>query len=249
MKLVCSSTEDYLEKIRPFLKTVNAFFPGDVYLITVACEVPAGYLDELPKVQALTISHEQNDGAPEGTNSVQHGSFLRVLPGVQDDDLIIYSDGDIILQRPFTTEEMGWLEAWEDNEVGVAWNSGPNEKLIDEARRLHPKVDEKLLANFWGEQIYREPCFNIGVTVARAKTWRRLYSAYMQDWQKACDTLAHRARQQWLVCYEIAAQGYSSIVLPFTFHTHQHYGLPFGVWMSDGVAWYANEPIAFRHRF
>lgn len=249
MILVCSSTEDYLPKIRPFLQTINAFFPGDAYLICVECEPPTGYLDGLPKVQALTITHAQNDGAPEGTNSIQHGSFLRVLPDVQDDDLIIYSDGDIVLQRPFTDEEMRWLDEWQDNEVGTSWNSGPNEKLIDEARRLQPKVNEELLINLWGQMVNREPCFNIGVTVARAKTWRRLYSAYMQDWQKACDTLGHRARQQWLVCYEMAALGLSTIILPFTFHTHQHYGLPFGTWLADGVAWYGNEPIAFRHRF
>ena len=246
LRLVCSTTADYFDSIKPYLTTVNAFFIGEATLFCVDCEPPAGYFDDIPRVSWQTITAEQNHGAPEGTNSIQHGSFVQFFP---DNDTIIYTDGDIIMQRPISFAEQVWMQRFPDGVVAAGWNSGHEEKLIHEALRLQPEVDADELRERFGSAIDIHPCFNIGVMVATRDTWQTIHNGYMEKWDLACETFAHRARQQWLVCQQLGELGIGYQVMPQWFHTHNHYGLPNGVYSHAGVACYDDRIICFRHHF
>lgn len=249
VQIVCSTTRDYWEKIRPYLTTLNAFGrPAISTVLGVETIPPEGYLDALPNLKFSPISDEENYGAPEGTSSIQHGSFVERL-SIPDDDVVIYTDGDILMQRGFSRLEWGLLQGWADDTVGVSWNSGPNEMLIHEAVRLSPRGTTPDIIAEWGDAVEIFPCYNIGVLIATGKTWRRIYDQYLRDWVRVGETFAHRARQQWLVSYEIAALGLRPTVLPYYIHTHAHYGLPEGVGIFSGLATVEDRVILFRHRF
>ncbi len=246
--IACSATENYLEQIKPYLVSLNTYSIAKNVLVCVGFEPPQEYFADLPRVEWVTITHEQNEGAPEGTNSIQHGSFIDLVSD-DDDDTIIYTDGDMIIQRPFTMAEQGYLRDMWQGEVGVSYNSGPSEMLIHEAMRLQPRGTELEVIKRWGDLIETEPCFNIGVLVARKKTWRAIHKYYMEMWKTASDYFQHRARQQWLVCYTMACLHLNRRIRPYSFHTHSHYGLPANFYLTNGVACHEDRIVMFRHHF
>lgn len=248
--IVCSSNEGYLPRMKSFLDTVvNLSGEGiKIWLVCVGCDVPEWVINDYPYITPVTITKEQNSGSPIETESVQHGSFLSVIDYAAN-DTIIYSDGDIVIQRPFTESELLWLKQFPKDTIGASWNSGEHEKLTTEGARLSPKMSEVELTNTWGQLIYHEPCFNVGVLVARGATWKKLYTAYMKDWQTACDSFYHQARQQWLICFERAYLGLKYQILPSVFHTHGHYNMPSGLYSINHIACIDGMVICFRHRF
>lgn len=251
MKIVCSTTENYLPNAENFLHTANAFATCKTVLMTVDFELDSEYFKERKwgNVYWSKITSEENLGAPEGTNSIQHGSFLPFVVG-EDAETIIYCDLDIIMQRPMSMAEYIWFSDLKEGTALVGWNSGPKEMLIHEAMRLNPKVTIEEFTSTWGRQIEYEPCFNIGVLIANSETWKKIYDRYMELWPLACGTMGHRARQQWLVCYVMAELSINREILPYYVHTHAHYGLPEGVYKTaNGVAGYDDKIILFRHRF
>lgn len=202
-------------------------------LISVGFETP-GY---------TPLTHEQNYGAPPETECIQHGSFLAALPGASD-DVLVYLDGDVTLQRPFDAGELAWLENFPESAVSAAWNR-VGETLAEEAVALGPKKSVADLAADWGG--FDMPCLNAGVVVARRSTWERAYETYMAHWLLAGESFVHQARQQWLMCWVWAALGLKLEIMPWTFHAHGHFGLKPGMEMrADGV--YADGKLAaLRH--
>lgn len=237
----------YFHHMEMYLNSLERCSPFQNYLVTVGFEISTGW--RWPHISQVGIETERNHGAPAETECIQHGSFLQALPG-DPDDVLVYTDGDITMQRRPHDDEIDWLANFPDNRVSAGWNSGPDETLLLEAARLHPRVQyEHELAARFGEMIYTAPCFNVGVCVARRSTWERIYHQYMLDWPLACETFGHAARQQWLICREFTALGLDIQVMPQTFHSHGHYGIPAGVTYSDcGGVLFAGQPVLLRHK-
>jgi len=249
IKLVCSTTEDYLEKTKPYLQTVNNLSKAENVIMTVDFIPDVTFFAELPHISWAKISHDENEGAPEGTHSIQHGSFIDKVSD-NDNDVLIYTDCDIVMQRPFSDVELLYFSTLPHNSVAVGWNSGPHEKLIHEALRLNMKMGVEELQSLWGDNVLTEPCFNIGVLAARKSTWRLMYNKYMEKWSAVGNTFGHRARQQWLMCWVMAELGLDRKIMPYWMHTHAHYGLPRGtVVYGNGIAGHQDRIILFRHRF
>lgn len=243
--LAFSANARYLDKIRPFAESVGAASPNTRnWLVCVECQPDY----TIPNVTAVTITREQNAGAPSETESIQHGSFLQVID-CEPDDTIIYCDGDMIMQRPFTPDEVKALEAVTFDTFLTSWNAGPNQTLLDEAMRLKPRGTDEDMVTQWGDGIATAPCFNIGVAVATANTWQFIYEAYTELWGKACYSFGHQARQQWLVSHIITQGDFEWGILPYEFHTHAHFQLPPGTIMINNVACIHDRVICFRHKF
>jgi hypothetical protein len=183
-------------------------------------------------------------GSPEYSASLQHGAFLPYVCG-HDDDVLIYTDGDIVMQRAPSKLERDTFEMLPADRVLAGYNSGPYDTLALEASRLGPRYDVATV--FDAEIVAKAPCFNIGVIAARRKTWARIHAAYLHYYEAALKLFAHPARQQWLVCYVMAELGIQVRVLPYTVHMHGCYELPkSGAW--DGqTATFDKEPVLFRH--
>lgn len=222
----------------PYLASLNANWPGPVNFLTVDSDAPPEFMERFPKVAAIRVPKVA--GSPEYSDSLQHGAFIDYVPG-DDDDVLIYTDGDIVLQRTPSQAEYAMLRRLPADAVACSWNSGPTETLADEAGRLFPRGD---VAAVFGD--LARPSYNIGVCAARRSTWERIRDEYMDWYDKALAVFAAPQRQQWLVSWTLSRLNLKVVILPYSTHTHGCYPLPAGV-SVNGTANYNGEPVLFRH--
>jgi len=64
---------------------------------------------------------------------LQHGEFLEALQ-CEPDDIIVFTDADMVMQRPMDENEVRMVGSLEDGDVAVGYNKGYDESLADEAR-------------------------------------------------------------------------------------------------------------------
>lgn len=232
---VTLATQSYLPKARAYLDSVAAHAGGidAMYLGCVgfqpAPELPAPWQSFI--VPDLWL--DERLGNP-GNGCIQHGSFLPYLPAGAD-DVIVVTDGDIVMQRALTDDERAMLLRWPEGVVGIGPNAGPDDTLADEARRISPRVPiAELGSRYWPGR--ESPfCGNAGVIVATRRTWLDLWARYLGLFAQARTLFGQIAVQQWTINLAIDRIGLA--VLPFSFHTHQHYGIPPGCEDRDGVAY------------
>jgi hypothetical protein len=239
MKLITACNEGYYRRMSPYLDSLKRHLDIPAVLVTV------GFEPEFCAIDHVHLTRLQNAGAPYETESPQHGAFLQVIDG-PDDETLIFTDGDIVLQRPLSAIEHAQLDYLE-GAVTCGWNSGPTETLQVEAARLYPRVTPMELLGRMGETV-NAPCYNIGVIAAKRATWQRIYEAYMPLWPVVTQAFGHPARQQWLVNYVIARLGIPVRLMPYSLHANGHYGIPPGVTLADGLAYYQGDMVAFRHK-
>lgn len=243
--LATAANQQYMQKIRPYLQSLGKITGVQLNLICVRCG-PPDYLPELPHIRAVTLTREQNYGAPGETESPQHGAWLQAVPG-KPDDVCIFTDGDVICQRDFSRRERADLERIPEGMLWATYNSGPRETLAIEGDRLLPKVSRDGRAEMW--RGYEErPCFNVGVLVGRRSTLEKLHAEYLKHWPRAGDTFGHCARQQWLMCWVAAELGMKVIIRPYSWHANGHYGVPPGVSVRRGFLVHDHRIVLFRHR-
>lgn len=257
LQLITASNAAYMVQMRPYLETLNAHAHGaDCYLICLDCEPPT-WLVELPNITPLRAAADTRYSPPE-TQSLQHGAWLDVVPGAPD-DVAIFTDGDLFMQRPFSDNERQGLAEWPAEAIGTSWNNGPSESLLYEALvKLQPKVSDGDFLARWGRVTVTSQVFNVGVLVGRRATLARLRALYEAQWDAIGECLAHKARQQWLLSYVLGChdrqehpddpEGFDTHILPYTFHMHYHYNLPDGALVGKaGEAYYQNQPVMFWH--
>lgn len=241
VRLVTHATPNWIENVTPYLESLNSNSPFENWLLVVNGNKDVPY-SMLPKVNHAVVP--QTPGAPEVTHSLQHGSFLPYVPG-PDEDVLIYTDGDIVMQRAPSASEYQMVSELPDNAVMVGYNSSPHETLALEASRLMPRIPD--IATVFNPSILsNSKCYNIGVIIAKRSTWRRIHEKYMELYPLAYQVFARQQRQQWLVCYVIALLNIRVQVLPYSFHMHGCFALPPGG-SVNGTANYNGEPVLFRH--
>jgi hypothetical protein len=106
--LVTAANAPYMERIAPYLHSIQAFawsFDRRV-LVTVGCRVDMP--SELEDIEAVPLPASQAVGHT-GNWCIQQGCFLDVL-GASDDDVLVFTDGDIVLQRPPVDDELAWKQ-------------------------------------------------------------------------------------------------------------------------------------------
>ena len=241
IRLVTACNAGYLGRMAPYLDSLRQSADFPVTLVSV------GFEATYPGIECVTLPRLLNAGSPLETESPQHGSFLQAMPG-DDDETLIFTDGDIIMQRALTLQEWAWLEEFPAGQVSFGWNSGPDETLEVEAARLFPRVTMDQLAGRLGSIVREAPCYNIGVFVAKWSTYWNIYEAYMPLWKIVTDAFQHPARQQWLVNYVIATLGIPVQRMSYALHANGHYGIPPGVSIENGTAYFDGQAVAFRHR-
>lgn len=241
VRLITHATRNYLPRMRPYLASLQAHSPFETWLLTVDCDAPEEFMADFPRVRALRVPVVP--GAPEYSASLQHGAWLPYVPG-EPHDLDLYTDGDIVLQRRPSPDELNWLTRIGAGEVACGYNSGPGETLALEATRLFPRRDP---AEVFGDTVRSTPCYNIGVIAARRGTWARIHDSYLTGYPDALALFGGPQRQQWLVCYVFGLLGLTVRVMPYSMHTHGCYALPEGAALEPGVLMFRGEPVLFRH--
>lgn len=242
--LVTAANRSYIDRIAPYLHTIAAH--GGAFdrriLVTVGCQVEMpeelGAIEAIPLPVALARGHT-------GNSCIQQGCHLDVL-GCADDDVIVFTDGDVRMQRGPTANELAWMRAIPPNTIALGWNAGPHDTLMDEASRIALDEPGRDLFRGW---LHRK-VYNVGVIICRAATYRRIYERYMQLWPSYAQHTPHYAANQFLMCVVMAGLGLHVWELPQSVHAHGCFGLPEGITEdADGQLWAGEDLVLFRHHW
>lgn len=242
MILVTGCNERYAHRINGYLATLETYADFPVY------QVGVGFMPErrFSKVTPVCITREQNAGAPPETECVQHGSFLAALPETRNFLGIMYTDGDLTMQRGLNADERQFLRL-RHGEVAIGYNGGEHETLLTEYHRLSAKKSPAEMSNLWGEDWSQRNIYNVGCIAATRGTWDYIYHLYMRHWQLACDCFVHQARQQWLISWIVSHLMVK--VMPWSLHAHGHFGLKPGMARQGEQIYHEGKLALFRHYF
>jgi len=245
LMLGSGATANYLARALPWIERVDRHSVGHNFFLCVDFDPPEELALRYPNVRFVRFDMA-SDRAPNPNFCLQHGSFLDAA-GAEQDDVVVFTDGDAFLQRPFTEAEIAWLGGVPRDVVALQWNAGLADNLFFEAQRIDPRTPleemDEVTLRVW-EAL---PCYNTGVFVARGGTYRRVYAEYCRRHDAIVAAFGHYARQQWLLSYVVGVCGFSVWRLPVSFHAHGHYGMPEGCREEDGMILFRDEPVAFRH--
>jgi hypothetical protein len=245
--LATGSDNNYLHRIQPYLASivVNSNFDHNVLAFLSDDTYDSG----TDKITVSNISPSMIR-AKNIYSCMQHGEFLHgdFFAGLNDNDVIFFTDGDITLQRPLTEDEDQEFRNLKDGDVYIGYNASPTDTLYDESTRISQIniTPYELIADWNNIKIY-----NSGVVAMNKKTWLRLIEDYVNLYPAADFTFAHVAKQQWLISFIIGTKkDYNIIEIPYHIHAHRHYGVPEGTYLDEnGKAVYKNTVILFRHAF
>jgi hypothetical protein len=176
-------------------------------------------------------------------NCLQHGEFLTsdFFTYINEDDVIIFTDGDIFLQRSLYDEEIDFLKKIVDGEVFVGYNDGPDDTLGKEHKRLSPTG-----LNFFGN-FENFKCYNTGVLCMNKKTWIELSNKYTGNYNLVDKMFGHYAKQQWLISYLL--KDFNVKEMNYEIHNHNIYGIKPGMEVKDGLVFYNKKISLFRHKW
>jgi hypothetical protein len=240
MILVTGCNESYQHRMNAYLDTLQAHADFQCYFVGV------GFMPirSSERVTAVTISREENEGAPARTECIQHGSFLAAVPS-KATEVIMYTDGDFLMQRQMDDSERELLKL-KKGQVLVGYNGSATETLQVEAARLGQKIVDADMTAKWGDGWQELPIYNVGCVAMTRATWQTLHKVYTDRWQYACDSFTHQARQQWLISWVIGTQ-LKPLIMPWSLHAHGHFGMKPGMGHGEGGIWADGKLALFRH--
>ena len=197
---------------------------------------------------------------------IQHGEFARYLPECGDDDIIIFTDGDIVLQREFTDEEIEMIKSLPENTFYANYNYRYRSSLED---IIDPNTIGRIsdfLNRHYGisrNQLTEFAEMNTGVLIGRKKDFIKLSELYNEHHQELLGIIGHFCYQQYLINVVIGKH-FNYKELDYTFHSHSHHsvkngerytfwpernsGVPSDLIPKDGIYHYKDTPILFAHK-
>ena len=249
-KIILATAADANYKSRPIFQSfllsmdVNSDFDGN-YVLYMDEET----VDEGEGKIAYATFRSSDMKCLNKNNCIQHGEFLNaeIFRTTSDDDIIIFSDGDMYVQRGLTDTERLFLQSLTDDEVFVGYNASPTDTLLDEFHRLSPTG---YLPSFLEPNVGSVKIYNTGVLCMNKRTWLRLSELYISMFPELDKMFEHYAKQQWLISYIIGTKGFSVYEMPYDFHNHTHYPPPSGTTIDEnGVVRYNDKVVLFKHKW
>lgn len=192
----------------------------------------------------LSVSVERRDYL--GDRFYQHGSFLDYLPELVDDDVLCMADADAVVQRDLSQEELATLDNLGDR-VALGWNMRQGQTAEEELTSLGWRVSIEGTGHLLGVDMSRSPMYNTGLMTARVKTWKRLRSLYdLIAWMGSAisDNLCY---QQMVICTLLHRHGIKIVEMPYSWHSHNHFGLTPGHAIVDKKLLYKGQPVFYAH--
>jgi calcineurin-like phosphoesterase family protein len=178
---------------------------------------------------------------------VQHGDWLH-SPTLQADlnptDVVVFTDGDMLLQRGLNDSEQMLLRTLQDNEVFIGRNKDLNDTLRYESERIQPTAAFRVA----GVPDQDNTVYNGGVIAMRVETWMRFYSLYRAHWPVFSTYFNHYAKGQWLISWLLGRFGFNVLMQPLTFHCHNHYPTPSESSQdANGIVSANGQVVLFKH--
>lgn len=186
--------------------------------------------------------------APNPKCSIQHGEFL-AQDSFDPNDLVIWTDSDMRMQRWFTDEELGVIHSVRQNDLMLLKNS--HKDLGYEFESLTPDISWDTFLLLLGESpsISNYRCFNTGVIIARAATYARLFRLYCALELELAPRFAHPASQQWILSY-LANKCFNVLPLSPRIHLFEHDYIRTDsnrTSVHDGIVYVDDAPAVFWH--
>lgn len=251
MKIVLAtgSDERYLTKIRPYLKSIELKSNFDLNYLVYVSDTPANLSFPFSKIKIGNLLLK-SFRAPNNINCAQHGDFIycpELDSDTTDDDIIVYTDGDMIMQRRLSKKEIEFLRGMRDGDVYVGYNASPRDTLADEFSRLGKTgKTHKEFELDWSEH----KAYNTGVLAMNKRTWKRVIDLYSNLYPKIDEMLNHHAKQQWLLCFIFATNDFNIFEMPYHIHNHTHYPSPKGTSQDiNGRVFFNKKLVLFKHKW
>ena len=243
--IVTGTNEPFWPQAENYIKTINANSNLSNILVTLDFDVSQKDQEKYNTVQFVRLNSEQVK-SPNPNNCLQHGAFLSVLNFLSDEDIIIFTDADIKLQRPFREDEISFFRNIKENEIGVNYNRSDSDFLIEEAERLKPTLYIDEIEKKYPE-ISSYLTYNTGVIVTKYKTYLPLYDLYNRYWPEFENIFVSNAKQQWLLSYLIKKY-FTPVIIPDLIHTHGKYPVTMRVKKESEYKFLIdNELVALNH--
>ena len=246
IRLATGITPNYLPRARPYLGSLSICnVDTSVFAVNfMACDEKKLY-----GIRAIPVDYALAS-LPLPKFMLQTGGFTQFAPSDwADDDVVIFTDSDAILQRPFTPKELEEFANWPEMTFGAAYNL-PNvpQTLLDESTRIFPKVGPAII-NERLPGLAAMTCLNFGFVVARLSAWRILLSETIKLWPTVNACFDNPARVQFCALYAIQRSvGLKLVELSPLLHAHGHCGLRNGVARGEDGLWRQDgEVVAFAH--
>lgn len=252
MKLILATGSDinYLSKMRPYLKSIEEksnfdknvlVFVGDGDGLSIPFKSVEIATLPISDIQALNVN-----------KCVQHGDFMNsnYFDSItEDDDVIFYTDGDIILQRNMADDELEQFKNFKDGDVYVGYNESPTDTLLNESQRLGSTgISVEGVSDKPWDKI---KVFNTGVLAMNKRTWSKLLKDYVELYPSVEPMFSHYAKQQWLISFLIGTrEDYNIIEMPYHIHNHLHYPSPVGTTQDrNGDVHFEGKKVLFKHKW
>lgn len=242
------TTANYLPKAERFIQSMSKL-NGNIkkIVITLGFEVSSFMRNNYPDVNF--IFQDINPLVNELTkiNCLQHGAFIDVMDFVNNDDIVIFSDGDVVIQRDITKSEIEYLKTFKDLDIGCNMNNYKARSLKADFLLLQPVwTFDELKAAFYRYDLDDCLGYNTGNLIARPKAWKLLREVYKGEFFDIDESCKHYAKQQLLI--NMISKKYLNIVeTPQTWHTHGCFGLPPFAKIENGLLKVGDEIVLFRH--
>ena len=243
--LATGASRNYLPSISAYLETISAHSNFDVnILVALDCESAPPINVRLVTLSSAEVSIRH------GNHCLQHGEFMRAaaFDAFSAEDIVCFTDGDILMQRGLSQSEMSLLESLSDNDVLVQFNAGKEDNLHAEFYRLRPGAPHHHLESLLGADLRTLGCYNTGVMACNKRTWAeilRLYAGYF-PLVKEHAAFAHYASQQWILSLVLARHMNVMPMAP-SFHSHFHHGRISGSRFVRSVHHHDDEIVLFSH--
>lgn len=241
--LATSTNEAYWPRAEKCLRSYAEYSQLDNWALCIDCDPDPNFCF----FHDFTFNRVNSSELPLPLNNwcLQDGSFLPYIPG-DPSEVIIYTDADLTMQRPFSDAELATLRNLQPGQFFVGYNAGPSDTLADEACRLGMKKSYAELDDMFGPLKFS--CFNWGCVAATRETWERICAIYVRLFPVVDQYLNHVAKQQWLLSW-IVSEYFTHIPMPTSFHCHRHYEIPEGCEFAAGKVYSRGYLSLFAHKF
>lgn len=231
--LATGTDERYIQKITPYIQSIKKYSNFDENYIIYYSKDPLEFPIDSFQLKYMTSKNSNN--------CMQHGAFINALE-CEIDDVIIFTDGDILLQRNADMKDF----QMRDNEVLVGMNAHCDDNLEDEFKRLGYTYKD-LPSYIHQEGLYTLPCYNTGVLCMNVRTWKKLLLSYDKKFLDIDSILDHYAKQQWLISFILNTEDFSVKIMPQSIHSHGHFGMPKNCHFKDDILYHNKDVVLFRH--
>jgi len=188
MTIATSITESYLERSKPFFTSCVDNWPDRRICFTI------GFKTEIDGWECIETALPECEWQPENRESfhtLQHGEFVKYIPDTEPDEMILFIDSDMVMQRPWDILTNG------TKAVSVTACSWPQQTLWQVMDNLgNHKLRKKLAKQYMVHEKALEFC--TGFIIASYDQWENIYRE-CKGMYKLLDNFKHHAAWQLLI--------------------------------------------------